>query len=275
MKQFIRKNCFWLSVGLCAALYVILMCVLTPYDYAITNGLYNPGTLYGKIFEVLGPILMPFAGIYAIVSVLMTAKINKTPPKVLVYVLLGVLYVYYFFIGSFTCKYSYLPALFVPAIVSYVAWTAGSVLLNKYIAKKGLTEIHVKIAWVIFWTVFAAMLGCDVIKLTFGRIRYIKLTDGSEFLPWFVVQSHEFNSSFPSGHASRAAIVLVLPLLLRYSKNESKALNVCIYLLCFVFICVVSVSRLFEGMHYPTDILTGAFLTSMAFFVSKHFLIKN
>lgn len=275
MKEFIKKNYFWLITIIFAILYISLMVVFTFYDYDITDALFNPATSFGKIFEVLGPIFMPFVGIYSIISILMNTKFNKKSIKVLTYFLLGLLYVYYFFIGSFTCKYSYLPVLFIPAIVSYVAWTIGSVYINKYIAKKGLIEIHKKIVWVMFITVLVAMVGCDIIKLTFGRIRYIKLTDKSKYMPWYVIQSHEFNSSFPSGHASRASIILTLPLILQYFNKKSKILTICLHSICFAFIILVGISRLFEGMHYPTDILTSAFLTSIAFFISKHILINQ
>ena len=275
MKDFLKKNYFWFIIGFFAVCYIASMAVFTFYDYEVTSSLYNPGTPYGMTFEVLGPILMPFVGIYSIVSIVMNVKFSKKFVKIIIYFLFGLLYVYYFFIGSFTCKYSYLPALFIPAIISYVLWTIGSIFINKHIKAKNLTEIHIKVAWIMFITVLFAMVGSDAIKLTFGRIRFLQLTDKSEFLPWYVIQSHEFNSSFPSGHASRSAIILTLPLILRYFGIKNRPLNILLYFLCFAFIIAVCISRLYEGMHYPTDLLTGFALTTFAFFIAKHKILKD
>lgn len=275
MKSFLRKNGFIIGVGFFLAVYVALMAIFTSRDYEITDALFNRSTTFGKIFEVLGPIFMPYVGIYAIVSVIMNTKTRKTAAKIAFYAFLGILYVYYFFIGSFTCKYSYLPILFVPSMVAYAFWTCACVFINKYIANKNLTDLHKKIVWVMFITVFAAMVGSDIIKPAFGRFRYTELASPRDFAPWYVVQSHQFNSSFPSGHASRSSIVLAFSLIPLYFNKKGKFLNFCIYTCCYAFIALVSISRLYEGMHYPTDLLTGIALTSFAFFVSKHLIFKT
>ena len=264
---FFKKYGFWLIICAFAAIYVALMAIFTPLDYHITNELYNPQLLFSKICEVTGPIFMPFFGIYAIVSLFFCVKIKRTVLKIAFYAALSLLYAYYFFMGSFTLKYSYLPALFVPAIVSYPIWTAFCTYLNKIIIKNGLKCIHFKIALVTFFTVFAAMGGVDIIKPICGRIRYNELK--GEYLPWYVIQSHLFNSSFPSGHAARSSLVLLFVLIPSYFQKKNTALKICLYVLGFAFIALVSFSRMLEGMHYPTDLLTGAAITLFTFFISK------
>jgi membrane-associated phospholipid phosphatase len=64
-------------------------------------------------------------------------------------------------------------------------------------------------------------------------------------------------SSFPSGHTAAAvALYGCIALLLLHIYGRGKARVIAFVLFCFPV--VVGLSRLYRGMHYPTDVLVGA-----------------
>ncbi|HVP17175.1 MAG TPA: phosphatase PAP2 family protein, partial [candidate division Zixibacteria bacterium] len=76
------------------------------------------------------------------------------------------------------------------------------------------------------------------------------------------------SSSYPSGHVSRATGAFVI--LSRGSRTKQS--------LAVIAIATVSLSRIFLGAHYPTDVIGGIFLSlaaqkianlTMPFFMSK------
>jgi len=87
----------------------------------------------------------------------------------------------------------------------------------------------------------------DVLKFFFDRPR-----------PDLVLHAAQvFTSSFPSGHAAVSAVVyLTLGALLA---KESPSIAVKIYLMAVAIFLVflIGVSRIFLGLHYPTDVLAG------------------
>jgi len=86
--------------------------------------------------------------------------------------------------------------------------------------------------------------------------------------------------SFPSGHAvTAAAIYLTLAILAsRHFRNHGA--RVILFVLAATIIFVVAFSRLYLGVHYPSDVLSGVFLGSAwallmgALFSRQHFF-KN
>ena len=126
---------------------------------------------------------------------------------------------------------------------------------------------------IMFITASFSLMGMDIIKSIFGRVRYTKLTDPSDFRYWFWINSFDFNSSFPSGHASRSMAAVCFALIPLYWGK--KKLSLFIQVVAITFAVTVSISRLFEGMHYPTDIITGMSITYMAFLISRQKLYKK
>ncbi len=82
-----------------------------------------------------------------------------------------------------------------------------------------------------------------VAKNLFARVRPYEVIDG---LTNLIGKQSDF--SFPSGHtASSFAVATVL--LMRAPKKLSIPM--------LIFACLISLSRLYVGVHYPTDILGG------------------
>jgi membrane-associated phospholipid phosphatase len=106
--------------------------------------------------------------------------------------------------------------------------------------------------WRIFWhaTVMFALTGASVmgLKHIFHIIR-----------PWGIATSPE-NFSFPSGHSELAASFYIGLSLLYLQSPEVKCKRT-VYFLAFLVIFLVSVSRLYLGAHWLTDVVGGWLLS--------------
>lgn len=252
-----------------------LMVLFTFYDYKITNALYNPQTGFGMIFEAIGPMFMPFIMIYSTLGLIILLNFKRKVSKVFAYIGLGFSYIYATFMGVMTHKHSYAPWMFIPSIIIYVLFTVFVIVLNLKLKKASddIIDMHIRIMLIMFITASFSLIGMDIIKSIFGRVRYTKLTDPSGFRYWFWINSFDFNSSFPSGHASRSMATVCFALIPLYWGK--KKLSLFIQVVAITFAVTVSISRLFEGMHYPTDIITGMSITYMAFLISRQKLYKK
>lgn len=105
--------------------------------------------------------------------------------------------------------------------------------------------------------------------------------DYSLFTPWYVFNgeikpSELMNAlgivedgfkSFPSGHSSSVATLIVLTALPKYIPSLNKKSNkIILNVLIFGIICAVMYARILVGAHYLSDVLVGAFITFICYF---------
>jgi undecaprenyl-diphosphatase len=86
-----------------------------------------------------------------------------------------------------------------------------------------------------------------VLKIGFNRPR------PAIFLP----EVHTVSSSFPSGHAMSAAIVYSTVAYLAARLHRRQWARWLVMTAAFIIIALISVSRLYLGVHYPSDVVAG------------------
>lgn len=102
-------------------------------------------------------------------------------------------------------------------------------------------------ALLVMVTIAGAALLNLLLKQTFARARPVS------FFEYPLPLSH----SFPSGHAIFAASILGGLAVLVSDRIRSRAVQAGIWFLALVLILLVGVSRIYLGVHYPSDVLAG------------------
>jgi undecaprenyl-diphosphatase len=83
----------------------------------------------------------------------------------------------------------------------------------------------------------------------------------------------ETSYSFPSGHAMVAAS-LSFSIAYILTKNKSQASKKKAYIIASVYTILMSFSRLYLGVHYPTDVVFGMFYGIALFLLIKDLFFK-
>ena len=96
-------------------------------------------------------------------------------------------------------------------------------------------------------TTLGGLLLNNVLKLGFDRPR-------PEFFAW---GAHVVSSSFPSGHAMSAAIVYPTVAYLAARVQKSLLARTATLMAAALLVLLISVSRVYLGVHYPSDVAAG------------------
>lgn len=85
------------------------------------------------------------------------------------------------------------------------------------------------------------------LKLHFRRVR--------PDLPWVLVHEHSF--SFPSGHSVGAVVLYGILTYLVWSHLDALWQQMAVIVAAFLLVAGIGLSRVYLGVHYPTDIAAG------------------
>ena len=135
------------------------------------------------------------------------------------------------------------------AMVEITALGTGTVVLM-IVAVAALFLVltqHRYSAMLLFASSFGGLVLNGVLKLGFNRPR------PSVFVP----AVHTVSSSFPSGHAMSAAIVYSTVAYLAARLHRRRWARWLVMTMALLLIALISFSRLYLGVHYPSDVVAG------------------
>ncbi|NGP17279.1 phosphatase PAP2 family protein [Devosia aurantiaca] len=75
--------------------------------------------------------------------------------------------------------------------------------------------------------------------------------------PDLVNMSHQFTASFPSGHSMLSAVTFLTIGVLLARLAPNRPLRIYAFSAAIFLTLIVGISRIYMGVHYPTDVLAG------------------
>ena len=131
----------------------------------------------------------------------------------------------------------------VTALGSTVVLTLAVVVVAGYL---WIVNKPQKAAFLIVSVTLGSMLN-RVLKLGFARPRPDIVAHGT----------YVTTESFPSGHSANSAIVYLMLGMMLARVEDSYAAKVFIFSVCVLITAMVGMSRIYLGVHWPTDVLAG------------------
>lgn len=80
--------------------------------------------------------------------------------------------------------------------------------------------------------------------------------------------------SFPSGHSMNSFIFFVTIAYFVYKYSKNRVLTILVFLTSGMFIFMIGISRVYLGVHYPSDIL-GGYIAGFLWIASFYFIDKS
>jgi undecaprenyl-diphosphatase len=141
------------------------------------------------------------------------------------------------------------PRWLMEVVRDYTALGSVGILTFMTLAVSGflLLQGKTRVAVLVLMTVAGGMLLSTLLKRSFDRPR-------PDLVPHGVVV---YTASFPSGHAMMSAVVYLTLGTLLARVQPQRRLKAYILTLAVVLTVLVGLSRLYLGVHWPTDVLAG------------------
>lgn len=101
-------------------------------------------------------------------------------------------------------------------------------------------------AWLVVISLLSGMALSTVLKMSYDRPR-----------PDLTALSHQFTASFPSGHAMLSAVTFLTLGALLSRLAPTRILRLYSFGMALFLTFIVGTSRIYMGVHYPSDVLAG------------------
>jgi len=245
-----------------SVLSIIGLILAIPFDLPISQFLYDQSNLLGRFGEAVGEVPGVLVGVFGCAALLFTYKRNSKFSKISSYIFGGLFLVLLSFMAAG------LPTHYIemPSWVTYV-FTIIYIFGAVYIVKKTPEALYPKLrklAWIAVLTFITETIAINLIKFGWSRVRFRDLLESTEaFSAWFIPRGFTGNTeytSFPSGHVANASVILFITLLPSVYQKLRKYQN-WFYVISFVWIGLIMVSRIIMGAHFLSDTIVGLWVT--------------
>jgi len=256
--------------------------------YCITGGIawagifVSVGYLFGKSFEIAAPVIGKFVLIATIIVALLIALVQYMKKRgftlsqynISMLVTNAVSLYVFAMIGQAVAKGSAIITAFDDRVYRTVPMLRTSTLDYIMIGVSKITELH----FIIFAGVLCVLLfllkrkkdaWVAVLALVFGNILVYATKIVFDRPRPLHALIYENGSSFPSGHATMATLfflIVIHTFSVRIKESHRKIAFVAINVFLILFI---SLSRIYLGVHFATDVIAGTALGAWIFSLSE------
>lgn len=247
----------------CALLALLI--IGTFCDLSVSKAVYRPASAFGKVFEVIGefPCYALAAFAFAILGSANDGHFKSNFFRLSCLFFAITAFAVAFHPLGWHQTYAVLPG----AALASLLFPAVRVLKRSF-DPSALKRVSV----VIVVTVLIEAILVQGLKLLWGRPRfYAVLEDPSLYLPWYMISglaSSDAFKSFPSAHASDAAVIMCLTLFEPVVSLLGKRRAI-LHMLVYAFMLCVMLSRIVIGAHFLSDVAFGAGITFCAFYAAR------
>ncbi len=263
--------CFVLVVGIIIG---------SIYDYQISVALSNInaiGDFHQHYGNIISHLLYPVAGMCLFKGLRKKgSRFNTLAWGVLGFSLYWTVYSFLDTSGKYLrAVYGYTPGepgSFLPLALSFLTWVALA-CLTAYLAYLFLDDENADLLLAVGSVILVAGIFSEFInswlKIVGCRPRYkylITLDDpASEYRNWWdmipYLKDESSFRSWPSGHMTKATIMLALPMLADVIKGKKGHLNNLFFAFAVVWVVVYCYNRIHMNAHFLTDVCFGVLIT--------------
>ena len=98
--------------------------------------------------------------------------------------------------------------------------------------------------------------GGIIVAVLLALVLYL-LFKQKEATIWLAAFANEAGKSFPSGHSIFATIIFGSIFFICLGKLKNRSSKILLGILCIILIALIMFSRIFVGVHYPSDTIGG------------------
>ena len=250
------------------------------YDYQISVALSNLnaiGDFHQHYGNIISHLLYPVAGMCLFKGLRKKgSRFNTLSWGVLGFSLYWTVYSFLDTSGKYLrAAYGYVPGQagsFLPLALSFITWVALA-CLTAYLAYLILDDENADMLLAVGSVILLAGVFSEYInswlKIVGCRPRYkylLTLDDpASEYRNWWdmipYLKDESSFRSWPSGHMTKATIMLALPMLAGVIKGKKTHLNNLFFAFAVVWIVVYGYNRIHMNAHFLTDVCFGVLIT--------------